>query len=99
MDSSKRGRAGRKTFNREDEAEMKEQGQKGFPTDAERERSKRSYPRFQRGRGQVEEGPKWRGEDLEQTEGWKQVLSREELKEKRLKRKGEQMNGTVQERP
>lgn len=39
MDSSKRGRAGRKTFNREDEAEMKEQGQKGFPTDAEQKGS------------------------------------------------------------
>lgn len=36
------------------------------------------------------------GENLEQNEGWKQVLSREELKGRQVKKR-EQMNGTVQE--
>lgn len=39
------------------------------------------------GKGQGK-GPKWRGEDSEQRQGWKQVSSREELKGKQVKERG-----------
>lgn len=100
MDSSKRGRAGRKTFNREDEAEMKEQGKKVSPRMQNRKGAIKEklpmVPARQRAslrRAKMERrGP---GANRRLEAGLKQRRTEGET----AQRKGEQMNGTVQERP